>query len=76
MKIIGANNIFLFTLLHCLLSLYKSSLIKGISSRLRTFESSSPSLFMRLVLGVMTFWSAEKNGKLILFLDYKRTVDY
>ena len=76
MKIIEANNTFLFTLLHYLLSPYKSNLIKGISSRLRTFESGLQSLFMRLVLGVMTFWSAEKNGKSILFLDYKRAADY
>ena len=76
MKIIEANNTFLFTLLHYLLSPYESNLIKGISSRLRTFESGLQSLFMRLVLGVMTFWSAEKNGKSILFLDYKRAADY
>ena len=76
MKIIEANNTFLFTSLHYLLSPYKSNLIKGISSRLRLFESGLQSLFMRLVLGVMTFWSAEKNGKSILFLDYKRAADY
>ena len=74
MKIIEANNIFLFTLLHYLLSPYKTNLIKGISSRLRTFESSSPSLFMRFEGDDIL--ERRRNGKSILFLDNKRTADY
>ena len=43
------------------LSSYKSNLVRGISFRLRIFESSLRSSFMRLVLVVMKFWQRRKQ---------------
>ena len=61
MKFVEANNIFLFTLFSYLLSLYKSNLVKDISSRLRILESSLQSSFVRLVFQVMKFWQRRKK---------------
>ena len=51
----------MFTLFSCLLSPYKSNLVRDISSTLRILESSLRSSFMRLVLGVMKFWQRRKK---------------
>ena len=61
MKFVEANNIFLFTLFSYLFSLYKSNLVKDISSRLRILESSLQSSFVRLVFQVMKFWQRRKK---------------
>ena len=58
MKFIEVNNIFFFSFL---LSPYKSNLIRDISSRLRTLESSLWSLFMILVIWVIKFWQRRKK---------------
>ena len=60
MKFIEVNNIFFFSFL---LSPYKSNLIRDISSRLRTLESSLWSLFMILVIWVIKFWQRRKKGE-------------
>ena len=53
----------MFTLFSCLLSPYKSNLVRDISSTLRILESSLRSSFMRLVLGVMKFWQRRKKSE-------------
>ena len=58
MKFIEVNNIFFFSFL---LSPYKSNLVRDISSRLRTLESSLWSLFMILVIWVIKFWQRTKK---------------
>ena len=58
MKFIEVNNIFFFSFL---LSPYKSNLVRDISSRLRTLESSLWSLFMILVIWVIKFWQRRKK---------------
>ena len=54
----------MLTLFSYVLSPYKSNLVRVISYRLRIWESSLRSSFMRLVLGAMKFWQRRKQWEI------------